>query len=83
MGFLTRYLATGAALLAIGAGAWGWTQARRADRLTAELAAAQTEIARLKAEAEVKGMIEHAVDQVQRLDGGAIADWLRARAGRN
>lgn len=83
MGVLTRYLAAGAALVAIGAAAWGWNQAKLADRLTAELTAAQTEIARLKAEAEAKGLIEHAVDQVQRLDGGAIADWLRARAGRN
>jgi Flp pilus assembly protein TadB len=82
MGFLTRYLTAGAALVAISASAWGWYQGQRADRLTADLMAARSDIARLQAEAKAKERIDHVVDQVQRLDGGAIADWLRARAGR-
>lgn len=83
MGFIARYVAAGALAVALLGAGWGWRQGQRADHLEAQLAAANTHIARLQAEAEAKGLIEHAVDQVQRLDGSAISDWLRARAGRN
>ena len=83
MGFIARYVAAGALVVALAGAGWGWRQAQRAARIDAELAAANAQIARLQAEAKAKGLIDHAVDQVQRLDGGAISEWLRARAGRN
>ncbi len=81
MGFISRYLTIGALLLALAGSGWGWREGQRAAGLEIELRTAQATIARLQAEALTREKIDHAVDQVQRLDGRAIADWLRARAG--
>lgn len=78
---MTRYAMAAAILTAVAGGSWGWWQDRRAARIQADLSAAQTEIARLRAEATAREVVENAIDQVQRLDGGAISDWLRTRAG--
>lgn len=78
-----RYITAGALLVALAGGGWGWWQNHRAAGLAANLTDAQTEIARLRAEATARKKIEHAIDQIQRLDGDAVVDWLRNRAGQN
>lgn len=81
MGFVARYITAAALLMAAAGGTWGWWQDRRAASIEADLMAARTEISRLQAEAAARETIDNAIDQVQRLDGSAISDWLRARAG--
>ncbi len=68
--------------LAILALAWAWAQHHRAASLSADLSAARNVIARMEAEAAIRGAMSNAVENVGRLDVVGVTDFLRSRAGR-
>lgn len=84
---LSKYLTAGALAVGLSAVGWGGWQQIRAERAEAaasvatdRAAAAIQDLAQCRADSEMRGVIDNAVEAVGRLDAGAVTDWLRGRA---